>query len=220
MTAPQATMGERLAWARNQQGLILSQVSERSGLAIGYISQLEKGAKQNPTMRAVDKLAGALGVTKAFIMGEVPTPNFDGSMPSTGHAHEIRRSFVGYLESLPSGERQRITTESVENRFARVVEFLCGELPERFTRVVVAFQLGVSVRGLNDILERNCLVTPMLLKQMSNITGIPESFFATGRFDTAGPSSPDDLNRYLEALLRARQKGLTPGQLLALIEGR
>jgi transcriptional regulator with XRE-family HTH domain len=37
-------MGERLAWARNQQGLILQNVSDKSGLAIGYISQLEKGA--------------------------------------------------------------------------------------------------------------------------------------------------------------------------------
>ena len=72
-----SSMGDRLAWARNQQGLILQQVSERSGLAIGYISQLEKGAKVNPTIDALNRLAKSLGVSVAFILGDGLEPPYD-----------------------------------------------------------------------------------------------------------------------------------------------
>jgi transcriptional regulator with XRE-family HTH domain len=215
-------MGERLAWARNQQELILQQVSERSGLAIGYISQLEKGAKVNPTIDALARLGKALGVSVAFILGEVQAPPYDdaGSMLINGQAWTVNNRFAKYIESLSRVEKDRLMLESVEQRFARVVNFLCDQFPNIFTRTVVAFQLGLSVRGLNDILERNCDVGPMVLNQMVSITGIPMHFFATGMLEAPADMSrvsPAQVIQYMVPISIAAEMNLSPDQLASMI---
>lgn len=217
-----SSMGERLAWARNQQGLILQQVSERSGLAIGYISQLEKGAKVNPTVDALNRLAKALGVSVAFILGEVQAPPYDdvGSMLIGGQAWTVGQRFAKYVDSLTRAQKERLMLDTVEARFASVVEFLCDNFPNIFTRTVVAFQLGLSVRGLNDILERNCEVGPMVLNQMVSVTGIPMHFFATGQLEAPadiGRISPAQVIQYMVPITMAAEMNLTPDQLTHII---
>lgn len=217
-----SSMGERLAWARNQQAMILQQVSDRSGLAIGYISQLEKGAKVNPTIDALNRLAKALGVSVAFILGEVQAPPHDesGSQLIGGQAWTVGQRFARYIDGLSRADRDRLMFETVEQRFARVVDFLCEHFPAVFTRTVVAFQLGLSVRGLNDILERNCEVTPMVLNQIISITGIPTQFFATGQLEASAEASrvaPAQVIQYLQAISLAAEHNLTPDQLVKLI---
>lgn len=214
------SMGDRLAWARNQRGLILQEVSNRSGLAIGYISQLEKGAKVNPTIDALKRLAVALGVSMAFVMGEVQAPPYDdhGASMISGRAWAIGRQFAKYFDSLSRKERDRILFESVEQRFGRVIDFLCDQFPDTFTPTVVAFQLGLSVRALNDILERDCEVGPMVLGQMVSISGIPMTFFAKGQMDTAAAEiTPAQFIQYAEAIAEAAKAQVSPEQLVLLI---
>lgn len=215
-------LGERLAWARNQQGMILQQVSERSGLAIGYISQLEKGAKKNPTVSALERLAKALNVSVAFLLGEVPGPAFTehGAMLGGGHSWSIGQEFARYLEGLSAAERERIMNMTVEQRVGMVVDFLCQRFSRVYTRAVVAYQLGVSVRALNDVLERNVEVGYAVLNQMPVITGIPLKFFATG--DMQAPSalnrlSPGQVVRYLEAVALAVELNVEPDTLCEFI---
>jgi len=214
------SMGERLAWARNQQELILQQVSERSGLAIGYISQLEKGAKNNPTIDALQRLARALNVSVAFLMGEVPGPSQDdrGAMLLSSQAWTIGQRFSQVYAGFSKAEKERLTFESTEGLFGLVVDFLCREFPDRFTRPVVAYQLGLSVRALNDILERQCAVTPILLAQVSSITGIPTAFFYKGQLDsTTFVASPAQLLQYAEVVAMAAEAQISPEQLIKLI---
>ncbi len=215
------SMGERLAWARNQQALILQQVSERSGLAIGYISQLEKGAKKNPTIDALGRLANALNVSVAWIMGEVPGPDHDdrAAMLISGQAYTIRQRFNEYYTGLAKSEWDRLALKSVEERFALVVDFLCREFPDRFTRPVVAYQLGLSVRALNDVLERGTELSPLSLTQISRITGIPSRFFAIGQMEApSGELLPlDRLMAYAEAIALAAHAKITPEELVKLI---
>lgn len=215
------TMGERLAWARNQQSLILQQVSDKSGLAIGYISQLEKGAKVNPTVDALARLAKALGVSLAYVLGEVEPMAADGSVGMGGnHAWQIGTAFAKEYSLLSSRERERRLLMSLEERFVLVVDFLCNEFSTIFTRPVIAFQLGLSVRGLNDILDRNCDVSPMTLSQIVQMTGIPQHFFATGKLDAPESMrsiSPADLLRFLGPIALAVENGLSPEALSQLI---
>jgi transcriptional regulator with XRE-family HTH domain len=216
-------MGERLAWARNQQSLILQQVSERSGLAIGYISQLEKGAKVNPTIDALNRLAKALGVSVAFILGEMQAPPYNdtGSMLISGQAWTVGQRFARYIDSLSRQEKDKLMLgTTVEQRFSRVVDFLCEYFPANFTRTVVAFQLGLSVRSLNDILERDCEVGHMVLSQIVSITGIPMHFFATGQMEAPaeiGKVSPAQVIQYMGAISVAAEMNLTPDQLTNMI---
>lgn len=217
-----SSMGERIAWARNQQGMILQQVSARSGLAVGYISQLEKGAKVNPTLDALNRLARALNVSVAFILGDVQAPphNEAGSLLTSGQAWTISQHFSQYIQRLDEAERQELQREPVELRFRRVVDFLCQRYPSIYTRTVVAFQLGLSVRGLNDILERNCEVGPMVLNQIVSITGIPLHFFATGElegWEGLGRVTPAQVIQYLVPISMAASLNLTPEDLTHMI---
>ncbi|MGE5673436.1 MAG: helix-turn-helix domain-containing protein [Mycobacterium leprae] len=217
------TMGERLAWARNQQGLILQQVSDRSGLAIGYISQLEKGAKLNPTIDALYRLAKALGVSVAFLLGEVQAPPYDDEAGATlvgGQAWIIGQRFARHVAALTRVEKENLQLLTVEARFAKVVDFLCEQFATTFTRPVIAFQLGLSVRSLNDILERDCEVGPMVLSQMVMITGIPTQFFTHGLMEAPADStklSPAQVIQYMEPLTVAAEFHVTPEQLVTLI---
>ncbi|HWI63082.1 MAG TPA: helix-turn-helix domain-containing protein [Symbiobacteriaceae bacterium] len=217
-----SSMGERLAWARNQQELILQQVSERSGLAIGYISQLEKGAKVNPTIDALYRLGKALNVPVSFILGEVQASPHDdiSSIMINGQAWTVGQRFSKYIEGLSKAEKEKLIIETVEQRFARVVDFLCDQFPSTFTRTVVAYQLGLSVRGLNDILERNCEVGPPVLNQVISITGIPLHFFATGQMEHSGEMttvSPAQVIRYMQPISMAAEMNVSPDQLAIMI---
>lgn len=215
-------LGERLAWARNQQGMILQQVSERSGLAIGYISQLEKGAKSNPTVSALERLAKALNVSVAFLLGEVQSPRLgdEGAMLVGGQSWSVGQRFARHLEILDRHQKDRIVQMTVEQRLGMVVDFLCEQFSAVYTRTVVAYQLGISVRALNDILDRNVEVGYTVLNQMTSVTGIPITFFATGDLKTPAALarvSPNTLLRYLAVVALASDLDVDPEVLCGVI---
>ena len=58
--AAAAAFGARLKAARNAEGLTLREVSERSGLSITYLSDLERGELQNPTLKALEAIGRAV----------------------------------------------------------------------------------------------------------------------------------------------------------------
>ncbi|HYG58308.1 MAG TPA: hypothetical protein VD902_09640, partial [Symbiobacteriaceae bacterium] len=122
---------------------------------------------------------------------------------------------------LTRAEKERLQLDTVEQRFARVVDFLCEQFPNHFTRTVVAFQLGLSVRGLNDILERECEVGQFLLNQMVSITGIPLHFFATGQLEAPSNMAkvtPAEVMKYMVPISMAAELELTPDQLTSMIK--
>ena len=54
---------------RNYQGVTLQELSERTGLAVSYISEIERGRKAGSTS-ALGRIAGALGATIDILVGE------------------------------------------------------------------------------------------------------------------------------------------------------
>jgi transcriptional regulator with XRE-family HTH domain len=60
------SLGTRIRLTRTQKGITLQEVSDRSGLSKGFICQLEND-KSMPSLPALEKLAGSLGVTMAYL---------------------------------------------------------------------------------------------------------------------------------------------------------
>ena len=54
---------------RNHQGITLRELSERTGVAVGYISEVERGLKPGSTS-ALARIAGALGTTIDVLVNE------------------------------------------------------------------------------------------------------------------------------------------------------
>lgn len=61
-------LGKRIRELRNQQGLTLDELAERSGVSRAMLSKIERG-ENNPTLVVAVKVAVALGVTTAQLIG-------------------------------------------------------------------------------------------------------------------------------------------------------
>jgi DNA-binding Xre family transcriptional regulator len=55
-----AMIGQRLRQHRDERHMTLRDLSRQSGIAIGYLSDLERGKKTNPTLASLVKIAAAL----------------------------------------------------------------------------------------------------------------------------------------------------------------
>jgi len=64
-------LGTNLRARRDEQGISLSELARRSGIAKGTLSQLESGAG-NPTIETVFSLSNALGVPVSSLLAEQP----------------------------------------------------------------------------------------------------------------------------------------------------
>jgi transcriptional regulator with XRE-family HTH domain len=67
-------VGSQIRRWRGSRGLTLSQIAARTGLTVGYLSQVEND-KASPSLTVLGTLADALDVPAAwFLMGDVPPP--------------------------------------------------------------------------------------------------------------------------------------------------
>ena len=71
---PRLAVGAQIRRWRTERGLTLTQVSGRSGLNVGYLSQIEND-KASPSLAVLGSIAEALDVPPAwFLMGDVAPP--------------------------------------------------------------------------------------------------------------------------------------------------
>ena len=53
----------KIRYFRNQKGLSLKDISDEASIAIGYLSDLERGLRNNPSKDVMTKIAKVLGET-------------------------------------------------------------------------------------------------------------------------------------------------------------
>lgn len=71
---PRLAVGAQIRRWRTERGMTLAKVAGRSGLTVGYLSQIEND-KASPSLAVLGVIADALDVPAAwFLMGDVPTP--------------------------------------------------------------------------------------------------------------------------------------------------
>jgi transcriptional regulator with XRE-family HTH domain len=64
------SIGERLAFLRSQSGKSLRDVSKESGVAYGYLNELERGKYSNPGIDRLLTLSKTFGITVSeFLRG-------------------------------------------------------------------------------------------------------------------------------------------------------
>lgn len=187
-----ATMGDRLEWARHQQGLTLDALAERAGLAVGYVHQLAHNVKVNPTLSKLEGLARSLGVTVAFLVGEVDGPLFAGSHMALGE------SFEQHIAATIGSEKFRLLHR--EERFRMATLYAISEKPRRWTKSVLAYELGLSVRELNDILGRGLELRMFVLAGFCRLSGISLQLLLAGEGGAQAPDLPAErfYQRYLQ----------------------
>ncbi|EDS78091.1 HTH-type transcriptional regulator SinR [Clostridium botulinum C str. Eklund] len=53
----------RIKFFRQQKSMTVKKLSEKSGIAVGYVSDLENNNKSNPSREVMKKISAALGQT-------------------------------------------------------------------------------------------------------------------------------------------------------------
>lgn len=216
-------LGQRLRWARQQQGVTLQQLSERTDRAVSYLCQLEKGVKTNPTKQTVEVLASALGVRPAFLFGEVPGPVPDESSAVVWNreASRIGERFRRHVAALSQARQDEIAYRLIPaQRFSLVVRYLLEQFPENFTPIELAFQLGMSLGQFRQITEHDAEASFTFIEQLAKLAGLPLTFFTHGSLEqTPEPTVQlrGDALRYLEAIRLALASNLSPERLEAVI---
>lgn len=90
-------VGDTLAELRRRQGLSLDELSRRAGVSKSMLSQIER-AQANPTVAVVWRLANALGVAVADLLGNAAAPAADTVTLLPAHAQPTLRGADGLSE--------------------------------------------------------------------------------------------------------------------------
>lgn len=101
---PNEDVGRRLRALRHQQDLSLSELSRRSRVGKGTLSELESG-RRNPTLETLYALATALGRPLSALLGDPAQQGGPGSAPGSG---------TGCAEGLPGVSGSAVTAVLLE----------------------------------------------------------------------------------------------------------
>src|SRR5664279_2253870 len=98
-------VGAQIRHWRSERGFTLAAVSERSGLNLGYLSQIEND-KASPSLSCLAVLSEALEVPIAwFFMGEVPPPKVVRAADRSREQHEG----LGRIEMVDGGASRDVS---------------------------------------------------------------------------------------------------------------
>lgn len=73
ITSPKL-IGERILISRRDMGWNQEELGEKAGVSRGHIAKIERGEVANPTIDVIYRLADALGVSRAYLLGFVEDP--------------------------------------------------------------------------------------------------------------------------------------------------
>lgn len=113
-TTQNATVGERIRTLRQTKCWGLNELAEKTDLSKGYLSELERGEQDNPTIMVLHRIATALGTTIADLLGQ----------PGIGPRSELPTSLPGpLLELVRERQRSRMPLDEVSVRWLASAQY-------------------------------------------------------------------------------------------------
>ena len=119
-------LGDQIRSIRKRQEITLKELAEKTGLSIGYISQIERSLT-DPSLSTLRKISGALGVPTYLFLGDEPHGSLtlrkeemiQLSQPNSNVCYQI-------MSPMPTGEFE---PQSLVARFELAPRSVDGELP-------------------------------------------------------------------------------------------
>ena len=119
-------LGDQIRSIRKRQEITLKELAEKTGLSIGYISQIERNLT-DPSQSTLRKISGALGVPTYLFLGDEPHGSLtlrkeemiQLSQPNSNVRYQI-------MSPMPTGEFE---PQSLVARFELAPRSVDGELP-------------------------------------------------------------------------------------------
>lgn len=112
-----ARLGRRLKEMRERRELSISAVAEQAGLAKSYVAKLEGGEVDNPGLRTVTALAGALQTTLPELLEYAPPAGRDPRRREIGPSPaEEQALYESRLAEAPQSFRDFLAAEDAVGR--------------------------------------------------------------------------------------------------------
>jgi transcriptional regulator with XRE-family HTH domain len=195
--------GDLLRWAREQQGFSSRYVEARGGPSRSYLSEVENGRKREVSSTVLACWVRILNVTEAFARGQLARYKDDPDLVA-GLAAEIGAIVTS------GGAAQPYWAGMSERERVREVLCLIAQQSKHLPRVVLAWVLDLQVTSADALLLGEYPVMPQHREAAAALTLLAESFFSHGMSAGYEP--------YIPVFLRALELGISPQELLLLIE--
>lgn len=127
------TLGSQLKMARERNGYTLKQLSERSGLSIGFISQVERG-QTDPSLSSLKSLASSLGLKLRDLFEQDPAAhifvkrgegsilNIDASVQCELLASSFNKTMEPMIKHIKPGGASGLVSPHPGEEFIWVIE--------------------------------------------------------------------------------------------------
>lgn len=99
-------IGEIIKKARMEKGLSLRELARKSGVSQPYLSQLESGQNNNPTLEVLIKLADALGITLKEMLIEAELIESDEKTEKENKVFKVNVDVSDALKGLKAIQRE------------------------------------------------------------------------------------------------------------------
>lgn len=172
-------VGERLKWAREQQGMTMQDVEDRGGPAKGYQSEVEKGKKTEVSTFKLGAWCRVLKITPAFARGQIPQLE-----PAEPWGPWRCRGLAGWVEPEIRHNHPELLDGNVlpYERVRSVLQLITTS--EELPLPVLAHVLAMDVKALHALIyDRLNPPTLYQMKQVAILTAIPARFFRFGELD-------------------------------------
>jgi len=129
------TFAERLKATRKQRGVSKNQLAGLAKVGRGHLNQIEEGRIKNPTVEVAQRLAGALGVPLADLLGIV--------LPASGPLDQQLASIPAPLAAAIHEARGSLPEARYDQLIATVLNVIALSMagntrPEPVTELVLA----------------------------------------------------------------------------------
>jgi transcriptional regulator with XRE-family HTH domain len=163
--------GDLIQWTRKQQGMTMRTVCERGGPCPGYQSEVENLRKSEVGSKLLASWVTVLGVTQAFVRGEVPVYHI---------APEDCRGLAADILSRVIEDGTCWVEVTVAKRASRIL-CLIADHSRQLPRVVLAYTLGVQLTTLDAMmLGQHPIISKAIMQALADLTTLPQPFFAYG----------------------------------------
>jgi len=123
-------LGRQVLAKRKETGLSQEKLGEKAGISRNYVSQIERGEADSISIKVINKLAVALGVSPAQLTGEVSSQSMamiPQSLRDFGYQDNVSYKAIDKLANLTNRGKEPKTVEEWRQLYDAIKSYIEGE---------------------------------------------------------------------------------------------
>lgn len=119
-------LGHQVLQKRKEKGLSQTELSKIVGISRNYVSQIERGEAHGISMRILNQLAVALGVSIAELSGETSQTTIPTTLREFGIENNLSYEVIDKLAHIPKRGKEPKSVKEWQELYTAIVPFIEG----------------------------------------------------------------------------------------------